>query len=100
MAIEGMSHPRDARAAWKLALGWGAILACAEMVNATTEQFAPMEIKRVITGNRTASKELMIKTITELRPEIEWPRKKSTHEHAADAIGAALTWLRAYDYEW
>lgn len=51
------------------------------------------EVKKALTGNKNASKELMIQTAMELYPEANWPKRGSEviagkAEHMADAIGA------------
>ena len=51
------------------------------------------EVKKALTGNKNASKELMIKTAMELYPEANWPIRggeviAGKAEHMADAIGA------------
>lgn len=51
------------------------------------------EVKKALTGNKNASKELMIKTAMDLYPEANWPKRggeviAGKAEHMADAIGA------------
>jgi Holliday junction resolvasome RuvABC endonuclease subunit len=84
--IEGMSQPRDASAAWKLALGWGAVLGVCESKRARVYQIMPMDIKYAITSNRKASKQEVIEAVKHYYPDVVWPRRKVLHEHMADAI--------------
>lgn len=51
------------------------------------------EVKKALTGNKNASKELMIQTAMEIYPEANWPMKggqviAGKAEHMADSIGA------------
>ena len=63
-------------------------------------EVSPEENKRVLTGNKHATKESMIKAALTLHPTVNWPRQerngatfkkgdlKGEAEHVADAIGA------------
>ena len=91
--VEGMSHPRGAAAAWKLALGWGVVLGIAMMKGVEITQYGPMQIKGFMTGDRTASKEVVIAAVRRALPAMDWPRQVTLHEHQADACGVMLMGL-------
>jgi crossover junction endodeoxyribonuclease RuvC len=93
LVVESMSQPRDSRASWKLALGWGAVLAVAYAKNLPVYQITPMDLKFAMTGNKKASKDDVIASIRKRRNDVSWPKQKDAHEHVADATAALLTWL-------
>jgi crossover junction endodeoxyribonuclease RuvC len=92
--VEGMSQPRDSRAAWKLALGWGVVLAWCYQNNIPLIQITPTDIKYGVTGSRTASKQEVIRHIRKRRKDVTWPKATTKHEHVADAVGALLVGMK------
>jgi Holliday junction resolvasome RuvABC endonuclease subunit len=93
---EAMSRPRDASSAWKVALGWGAVLAFAASRDADVYQIGTMDVKMALARRKTASKADMIKAAKKARKEVQWPKAKARHEHMADAIGALLAGIELY----
>jgi Holliday junction resolvasome RuvABC endonuclease subunit len=55
-----------------------------------------MEIKKQMTGKRSASKQDVIKAVRKARKDVQWPKAKALHEHVADAVGALLTGIKLY----
>lgn len=55
-------------------------------------EVTPLEVKKTFTGNRNATKEMMINTAVSLYPEANFPRQRGKvtlkAEHVADAIAA------------
>lgn len=53
-------------------------------------EVTPLEVKKTFTGDKTATKQLMIDTAVNLYPDANWPRQKTRilakSEHLADAI--------------
>jgi Holliday junction resolvasome RuvABC endonuclease subunit len=94
IACEAMSFPRSSSVANQLGLCWGLISEIARTYRAPIVQASPQEIKIALCGRKTASKDDVILEIERRFPEIALPKKRSTWEHAADAVGAAVTCIQ------
>jgi len=94
VACESMSWPRNAGAAAKVALAWGAIVTLAEMLDLPIVQASPQEIKHEMTGAKSATKDAVREAATEGTTGVDWSKfNKGDLEHMGDALGAALTCL-------
>jgi len=95
VAIEAPSWPRNAATAAKIGIAFGAIYALAQEHRLPLVQASPQDIKRAVTGSKTASKDEVIAAIEARFPDIEWPTQTTLWEHAADAVGAVVANLDA-----
>jgi Holliday junction resolvasome RuvABC endonuclease subunit len=48
----------------------------------------PLEIKRAVANGAGSTKQDVIRAVCDLHPNIDWPKRKTLHEHLADAVGA------------
>lgn len=90
LCVEAMSFSRDAGASHKLGITRGVIACVAQWHSLVYREISPQDIKKHLTGKKTASKEEMIAEVELRHPEIRWPKQTTLWEHAADAVGAAL----------
>lgn len=76
----------------KVALSWGACFAIAnERPGTLVLEYGPQDLKIAVTGSPTASKALMISTLSKRYPALaESTIPPSKKEHVADAVAAAL----------
>ena len=56
-------------------------------------RFWPQDVKRAVTGSKTASKDDVIAAIEVRFPDVEWPKQTTLWEHAADSVGVVLACL-------
>ncbi len=81
------SGTQNARSSWALGITLGVLAS----FPAPLVELTAMEVKRGFTGNKTASKEAMIQSATELHPELPWVMHRGAfankNEHLADAVG-------------
>lgn len=82
------SGSKGARAGACLAAAKQALASFAEQHELPVLCVSPTELKQAVTGKGTASKEEVQRALEGIYGEIEWPRLKGHHEHAADALGA------------
>ncbi len=92
---EGMSQPRNSGAAWKLALGWGAVLGIARSKGVPVFQVSPQALKKAVAGKPSASKNEVIGAVKALIHT--WPKAKGLWEHQADAMAAVLALVDSPD---
>lgn len=57
ICAESMSFPRNSSAAAKMAMCWGAVASFAHLHNLSVIQSSPQELKKVVCGSKSASKE-------------------------------------------
>lgn len=93
IATEGQSWPRNAGASAKVGIAWGVLAAVADAHQLPMVQASPQQIKRVLCGVKTATKEQVIAAVEARFGEVGWPPQASLREHAADAIGAVVACL-------
>lgn len=92
-AIEAQSWPRSSESSAKIGMSWGiagALLAVHRIANA---QAAPMDIKKAVAGNGSASKTDVQAGVAKLvsgAGEALADLPKTRREHLADAIGAVV----------
>ena len=90
VCTESMSWPRNAGVVAKMGIVWGVIASVCHQWRIPMLQVSPVEIKKNLTGSKTASKEEMIAEIVSRYPKLELPSQKVLQEHAADAVAAVL----------
>lgn len=95
ICAESISFPRHASSAAKLARAWGVVDAISDMRAVPLVQASPKEIKLAVTGAASASKDAVIASIREHHESVAMTafcrtHPKGVHEHAFDAIGAAI----------
>ncbi len=95
ICAESMSAPRSASSAAKLAMSWGALSAVAQLLGLPLVQASPQAIKRTVAGHAAASKADVQGALMQRfgLPELFEGMRKGDVEHAADALGAAVTCL-------
>lgn len=87
-------------------MSYGACLGILGVMRAQGHQIIevnPTDVKKIFTGNKTATKELMINTAIALYPDAGWPTHngkitKSKCEHMADAIAAIHAGARTPEF--
>ena len=100
IAAEAMSFPRNASIAGKMSMCWGVVAAFAERANLALLQTSPQEIKRLVTGSKSATKQEVQAGVKSLLPgqDLSSLHKKlaaSKEEHIYDAVAAVLAaWTR------
>jgi len=90
---EAISYPRNAGAAAKVALCFGAIGCIAKLTNTPIVQASPQEVKKRLCGKKDASKEDVeraVKAKYDLSKFLVGVRV-SLHNHAFDALASAIT---------
>ena len=93
---EAMSWPRNAAAAIKMAMAWGAISTVIMNLQRPLIEVGPQEIKKVTAGGRSATKKEVEdgvrKVITPQSSQLleRLVPKKALREHCWDALGAVL----------
>lgn len=97
IAAEGMSFPRNASAAAKVAMAWGILAAVVEDLQLPLVQGTPQQIKKTLTGKTTASKEEVRDVLLERYPGQFAAFMQSTPtgqwEHGFDSAAAVVTCL-------
>lgn len=97
ICAESLSPPRSQRAAMLMGMGW-AILSAVSFINEVPVlQMQVQDIKEANAGSRKASKEEIRKAVCERYPEaanrVSHINPDGLHEHAYDAIAAAVACL-------
>lgn len=93
--VEELTHLRNASAAVKYALAWGAMVTTLEASGLLVVAVPGSDVKAAFGLERTASKAAMI-AHAKRAYAITWPKNRGSHEHLADAIAVALA-ARATD---
>lgn len=99
VCAESMSFPRNASAAAKMSLCWGALAALAELRQLPVVQASPSEIKKKVCGEKTASKEdVEAAMVRRYGGGVEKFLNasgvtKTTREHPVDALAAVVACL-------
>ena len=104
VVVESMSWPRNASSATKMAMSWGAIAPLLGEIPII--EVSPQDIKLVVAGSKSASKEQVQHGVLHLIPSSAWVRdvvetqirKASLREHCYDALGAVLAAQRTEKY--
>lgn len=90
MAIERLFFYSNAKTAMRVGQAHGVLLLAAAQAKIPVHEYAPMQIKNVVTGNGRADKELVKKTIRKIF-SVRAPNRKKTHfDDVADALAVAL----------
>lgn len=93
IAVESPSWPRNAGVAAKMGVAFGVVFALAEWRGIPLVMASPQEVKKAMCGAKNASKDEIVLAVERRFPEVEWPRLRSTWEHAADAIAVVVACL-------
>jgi Holliday junction resolvasome RuvABC endonuclease subunit len=77
-------------------MAWGVLVAVAKRRSLPIVQATPQEVKRAVTGSKTASKVEVQNALELLYPTAPaWPTRKALVEHAADALAVVVACLDA-----
>jgi crossover junction endodeoxyribonuclease RuvC len=91
VAIENPPWGKNAQAVKSCALMWGAAHCLCRTRGLALINVSSQEIKKAITGVKSASKEEVFDAVRTKHPSFDqWPTTAAV-EHVADAVGAALT---------
>lgn len=104
IAAESASWPRNASASSKLAMAWGVLADLCHVYQLPMVQASPQEIKKVLCGDKSASKEAIRAAVEQLYPgqfdEFKRrfparnpPQPNGQWEHGFDSAGAIVTCL-------
>jgi crossover junction endodeoxyribonuclease RuvC len=93
IVTEAVSMPRSGSVCFKQGLAFGVLAAVALARRVPVIQVTPQNLKRAVTGDRSASKEAVQVALTARYGAIDWPRPAGIMEHAADALGAVVAAL-------
>jgi crossover junction endodeoxyribonuclease RuvC len=94
ICAEEQSWPRNSSTCAKIGMAWGVMVSLATMYKIPLLQVSPKQIKEAVCGQASASKEDVRRALEERYANLPpWPTKKSTIEHAADALGAFVACL-------
>jgi crossover junction endodeoxyribonuclease RuvC len=93
IAIESPSWPRSAGVAAKMGVAFGVVFALAEKHRLPLVMATPMDVKKAVTGSKTASKDDVIGALELRFPDLELPQQLTLQEHAADAVGVVIACL-------
>ena len=99
VCAEAMSFPRSASVANKMGIAWGVLGALCHDRDIPIIQASPQELKKSITGNKTASKEAVQDAVSRELGESFTARIQEItagmREHPSDAAAAALYSLKS-----
>jgi crossover junction endodeoxyribonuclease RuvC len=94
ICAEGQSWPRNASSSAKVGMAWGVIVAIAEQAGIPIIQASPQEIKKILTGKRSASK-LTVQIALIEKYELDLSQAKFTNsDHCFDALAAIVACLK------
>jgi crossover junction endodeoxyribonuclease RuvC len=96
IAAEAMSFPRSSSVAAKMAMCWGVLARVCEEFDLPVVQASPQQIKRALTGRASASKDDVAAALALRFPNaigLVAGLPAGLHEHAFDAVGAAVACL-------
>lgn len=93
IAVEKVFFATNAKTAISVGQAQGVILLSAANARIGVYEYSPMTIKKVVSGNGHADKELMKKTIRKLL-NVRSPRRSKTHfDNSVDALAVAVCHL-------
>ncbi len=95
ICTESQSWPRSSAVCGKLDLSWGVVGALASRHGLPVLQVSPQDLKRCLTGSKTASKAQVQSALTARYGPLELPSQRTLHEHCCDALGAVVACLDA-----
>lgn len=87
MAVEKLFFAKNAKTAMAVAEARGAILLTAALTRVSVYEYAPVEIKKIVTGNGAADKKAVQKMVALTLPETKGLRAR---DDVFDAIAIAL----------
>ena len=101
IVVESMSYPRNASNAAKMSLCWGALVAVSVQENMELIQITPQNIKKLVTGKRTAKKEEVQESLKNIFKDSDFSAltediNMSQEEHPYDALGACYAYKKTY----
>lgn len=88
IAAELPSGSQGARPAMCLGMAKGIVAALKVRYAIPLAACSPKTLKKTVAGSASASKLEVQRGIEQRWPGVMWPRRKTDHEHAADALGA------------
>lgn len=88
ICAEAMSYPRSSSASHKMGISWGIIVGLSCQFTLPITQASPTEIKKMVCGNGSASKEDIQKTLATQHDLDLDLFAKTKREHPFDALGA------------
>lgn len=90
VAIERLFFYSNAKTAMRVGQAHGVLLLAASRAKVPVFEYAPMQVKHVVSGNGRADKDLMKKTVRKMF-SVRAPKRKKTHfDDVADAIAVAV----------
>jgi Holliday junction resolvasome RuvABC endonuclease subunit len=81
---------QSANAMRHMALATGIVASVASVLELPVEWVSPGDLKKAVTGYRSASKDEVMKVVRKRFNGFIWPKAKTRYEHIADAAGAYL----------
>lgn len=96
VCAESMSFPRNSSAAAKMAMCWGSLATFVQLRNLPIVQSSPQEVKKVLCGNKSASKEEIGAAVRNRYGNAEKLLEAvtpSVREHAYDSVAAVVATL-------
>lgn len=97
VTYEAISHVPNSSSMARIAASFGVIASLIAHSKTKSYGYSPMEIKQVVCGNKSASKEDVMESVFTRFPEgisiLSENTKKSLWNHSCDAIGSTITWF-------
>ena len=92
IVVEKAFASQNLASALRIGEGRGVVLSCAAISGAEVIEYTPAEVKKALTGNGGATKELVARCVSsELNHH---PSLKDLRHDATDGLALALTWAR------
>jgi len=90
LVVERMTYPRNASTAAKTAMFWGVLVSISEELDLPIVSISSQQVKKHICGDRTASKNDIIKALND-KFKIVTEVPKTKQEHCYDALANVIT---------
>jgi len=81
---------QSARAMAQMAAATCIVGAVANILELPVEWCSPTDVKKAVTGLRSATKREVMDAVRKKFEGVDWPKTKGVFEHVADAVGAYL----------
>lgn len=91
---ESQSWPRNAGSSAKIGMAWGVVTTLLHTRHIPLYDVSPQAIKLAVCGNKSASKDDVISTVTAIVGLMPAKIKKADREHACDAVAAVMAAVR------
>lgn len=82
---------QSAKAMVQMGMANAVVSSVCTILDIPTDWATPNEVKLTLCGNRSATKEELMKVVKNLYPNADFPKQKGLFEHIADAVGAYLS---------